>query len=1040
MEIQKDRQDRAVQQAQYHTRLLDVLCKYFDSDKNHISLQTICDDVCFLSGASFCIINTLNDEMDHLKTICISHNTSTDRPAIKLLNKKWDKRSFIFKLTEAKKLSVTSAEDHLKEFGLDSPLLFHIGLNHEGNNYGSVIFGTGPEKELEAGQSTEYFITQAEKLIPRLLKNKYVPEKYYKSSEIIKKNDTDLIFVVDRQFNIIDANTIFLHPVSHNRMNNILSFVPGNLKKSFSKSLNDCFATGHLAYEELPLHIDARRNIFYVIKFIPIKKGEVIDTVCVVATDTEEQKHILRDFNILQNFASIGWWEVYMPSYKILWSEGLYGLLELDPFSVEPSDEIYLKYIHPDDAAYVEGAYKQALKEGKSQYEITYRFVMNDGRIKWVTDKCITYYDDDGNQCRSLGIIQEITQLKNTEIELKKINDSYQRLNDQVPGVIFEYQIFSNGERRFNSISEKGIKGIGISEEEPKQDTTIAWDKIHPADLEILKKAFSESARTLKRLNVDYRVTLPEENNRVSWKRIEATPEKQKDNSRIWYGYISEIDEMKEAQLEILEAKEEAERANKAKTEFLANMSHEIRTPLNAVLGFSELLKGNTKGPKYEGYIDGILSGGKNLLSLIDDILDLSKIEAGQMNIQNVSVNVEKLVHEFRQLFAQKAREKNIEFLIHVGDDLPKNILIDETRIRQVLFNLLGNAFKFTHQGSVTLSVSILENTSDQNNISLVFKVIDTGIGIPESQHRLIFESFKQQDGQSNRKYGGTGLGLAITRRLVDMMNGAIHLVSAAGKGSVFSVIIQDIQIASTEEAEEGNHKNSNYVFNAQKILLVEDVRSNREIIKGFLEPMNLQIIMAEDGQEALNLLSSDAPDLILMDMMMPVMDGYTAIKIIRGKGTYDAIPIIALTASALKQSEIEIRELCNDYLRKPVSKKDLLFILSKYLTHQIIKPKDQTSITGMPNDSLPTGFTEELKQDLRTLFLPRWKEVTNLMSIDDIVNFAISLNAYAAHIKSKDLETYCRNLLNHAENFDIDKMNTLFYAFVTLLKGPDNE
>jgi len=1020
----------------YEAGLLTVLSKYFEPDKTNLSFQTICDDIYFLSQASVCVLNMVNQKTGALICKSVSHSNFNPSGITKLRNREWMEGSLIYKTLEDFEIREMPEINALEAFEMTGINLFSRTLRSKGINLGSVLFGFTCEKQFETKQSVEYFIQQLEKIIPSLPENKIKDEDLFKHSEIIKKNDTDFVFIIDPSFIIIDTNTdILTKEKLTGRSKTILDLIPDNIKNSFTHTINTCFTTAKLGHEEIPLCIDGKQDTFYAIKFIPILKNNTVESICMIASDTEEQKHILKDFNTLQNFAKLGWWELHLPSNKLLWSEGLYRLLELDPLNTESSDELYVKYIYPDDLDYVENSYKKALRDEKGEYEINYRLLMKDGRIKWVTDKCITYFDDNGNQFRSLGIIQDITQLKDTEIKLEKINSSYKRLNNQVPGELFEYQIFENGERRYNSASERTTKRLGVEAEKLRNNGEHVWNYIHPEDLPFMKSAFAESAKTLKKINLEYRIKVADEKNRVQWKRLEAQPEIQDDHSRIWYGYISDIDDIKKAQHKIVEAKEEAERANKAKTEFLANMSHEIRTPLNAVLGFSELLKGNTKGPKYETYIDGILSGGKNLLSLIDDILDLSKIEAGQMIIERIPVSLEKLANEFRQMFAQKALEKGIDYNIYFENDLPKYVLIDETRIRQILFNLVGNAFKFTHHGSVRLSMVAKSTPSSQSKISLVFKVSDTGIGIPENQHKLIFESFKQQDGQSNRKYGGTGLGLAITKRLVDMMNGSICLESTIGKGSSFSVVINEIDVACLEEDQEQDNTLSDYLFEGQKILLVEDVSSNREIIKGFLEPLNLKVVIAENGQEALNRLKSELPDLILMDMMMPVMDGYTAVKIIRGQSCYDKIPVIALTASALKQSELEIRELCNDYLRKPVSKKDLTMVLSRYLSNSTIKTDKFISLHGtQTNISLPY-FKEEYKQELRSLFLSRWQDVSKLMSIDDIVNFAVQLNSYAVQIKSNELETYCKHLLNHAENFDIEKMNTFFYAFKPLIK-----
>ncbi|MBF0224988.1 MAG: hypothetical protein HQK76_05990 [Desulfobacterales bacterium] len=290
----------------------------------------------------------------------------------------------------------------------------------------------------------------------------------------------------------------------------------------------------------------------------------------------------------------------------------------------------------------------------------------------------------------------------------------------------------------------------------------------------------------------------------------------------------AEIKERLKAEKSLRKAKESAEKANKAKSEFITNVSHEIRTPLNGIIGFGQLLKNNITEPKYRTYVDGILASGTILLSLINDILDLSKIESGKIEIKPALCNIHKLVLDFKQIFLAKEQEKNIKLTISISQNVPESVLVDEIRIRQILFNLVGNAFKFTEQGFVDLKLDALHDIDAQETLTLIFEVTDSGIGIPKKNHKEIFEAFKQQDGQLTRQYGGTGLGLTITKRLVDCMNGKIELESEEGKGSKFKIYLPEVAKVSLNDNDIDQNKSIEEVISQNGgVSLIENIISN---------------------------------------------------------------------------------------------------------------------------------------------------------------------------------------------------------------------
>ena len=357
--------------------------------------------------------------------------------------------------------------------------------------------------------------------------------------------------------------------------------------------------------------------------------------------------------------------------------------------------------------------------------------------------------------------------------------------------------------------------------------------------------------------------------------------------------------------------------------------------------GLTEALKilDNKEFNQAEAFINGIINGGNNLIILINDILDLSKIEAGQLEIQKEEANIYDAINEIPAIFSEVSKGKQIPINVIIDSKLPKFLLIDALRIRQILLNLVSNALKFTEKGSVSINISANQTAKLKKNLEvsvldLIIEVKDTGIGIPENQLVSIFENFRQIDGQSTKKYGGTGLGLAITKRLVELMDGAITVKSTVGKGSIFIIQFKNIEIVNIEKDKIKEEQSGKIEIKKSKILHVEDIDYNREIISLFLENENIELTEAETGIEALEILKTYTPNLILMDIQLPGLNGYEATKIIRKNEKLKHIPIIAVTANATKKEIKKYSHVFDEYLIKPVAEDLLLKTISKYLNH----------------------------------------------------------------------------------------------------------
>ena len=405
-------------------------------------------------------------------------------------------------------------------------------------------------------------------------------------------------------------------------------------------------------------------------------------------------------------------------------------------------------------------------------------------------------------------------------------------------------------------------------------------------------------------------------------------------------------------------AKEQTESANAAKSEFLANMSLDIRTLVNAIIGFSNMLAEKELTEEQKSLVCNIKDSGKNLLQIIDYILNLSKIEAGKLDIEITDCPLGRLLGCVESLMLPQAKEKGLEFEIVRAGKIPAQIRTDPVRLYQCLTNLVNNAIKFTEKGHVYVSVAL---KTDNGVPYMQFNVEDTGVGIPAEKQKLIFEESYQAQNGTTRKFGGAGLGLTIVRKLSDLLGGKLSLTSQEGKGSVFSLVIpagvdvekqpswdgQGVDAADSTEQESGDMPQF-----SGKALVAEDVKTNQVLMKLLLGQLGLQVTIAEDGKEAVDEAVSNNFDLIFMDIQMPSMDGYEATKTLRERGI--TTPIIAITASVMKGDEEKcISAGCDDCLSKPIDRIRLLHLVRKYISSESQSLSDKIDSVRAKADEL---------------------------------------------------------------------------------------
>ena len=416
---------------------------------------------------------------------------------------------------------------------------------------------------------------------------------------------------------------------------------------------------------------------------------------------------------------------------------------------------------------------------------------------------------------------------------------------------------------------------------------------------------------------------------------------------------------LQEQAAKLEESQRAAEAASQSKSEFLANTSHEIRTPLTAIIGYSEVLLDRLQDPENRRAVETIRRNGEFLLALINDILDLSKIEAGRLEVEQIECSPVQLLHEVVELMRPRANSRNLKLQVELATPIPQRIVTDPTRLRQVLVNLVGNAIKFTEIGSVTIRAALVQEEGQEP--LLEFRVTDTGIGIPKKKLETIFQPFSQADTSVTRKFGGTGLGLTISRRLTRMLGGDLTVESTPGKGSTFIVRVKtgpldgvplvDRLENGNGEAQQNPQRDQEVNLRGARILVAEDGPDNQRLITFLLRKAGAEVELAENGQKAVEMVQQAHQqgkpyDLVLMDVQMPVMDGYTATGKLRQLGFQ--VPVIALTAHAMKGELEKARQAgCNDHLAKPFRKQQLLQTVAQHLAKTTSRSKQGRAEPG---------------------------------------------------------------------------------------------
>ncbi len=550
-----------------------------------------------------------------------------------------------------------------------------------------------------------------------------------------------------------------------------------------------------------------------------------------------------------------------------------------------------------------------------------------DNNTLFLHTKKVPVADESGKAKFLLAVSEDITDRKKTEEKIKQSEARLKEAEKMAHLGHWDWDIMTN-ELYW---SDEIYRIFGLEPQEFSATYDAFLNTIHPDDRDMVIKAVNSAIEGKNTYNIEHRIILPNGTIKTVHEQGDVAMDSSGKVLRM-IGIVHDITERKEYEEALEKIKDAALGASRAKSEFLANMSHEIRTPMNTTLGVGELLRETNLTPEQKRYVDMFQKSGEHLLNLINDILDLSKIESGHMELERIDFNLLSIIEHVRSILAPKTREKGIELLIDIDPFIPGYLIGDPQKIKQILINLAGNALKFTQKGSILINAK-LERTINRD-VVLLFEIKDTGIGIPPDKLDKLFKSFSQVDSSTTRKYGGTGLGLVISKKFIEMMNGHIWVESKVGKGSSFFFDIElEVSPIMIEDGKKSRKKEGETVNNLKnkklKILVVEDSDDNRQLIKLYLKNYDYHIDEAENGETGLGKMKNEGYDLVLMDIQMPIMDGYDATRLYREwekKENKRPIPIIGLSANAFKDDREKAIEVgCSEYLTKPVRKKQLL-------------------------------------------------------------------------------------------------------------------
>jgi len=694
-----------------------------------------------------------------------------------------------------------------------------------------------------------------------------------------------------------------------------------------------------------------------------------------------------------QQLANFGTWIYSMDTGETDWTPNLCRIFDRESFTGFDLEN-YKLLVYEEDLVEVEYILSTLLDKGITT--ITHRVVGKTGDVKWVEASFKLIYNLDNEPITILGTALDITRLKQAESALEyKVNELEETsafldtLIEEMPVSVLVKDAVSRQYIKMNHVAKQINQNLSNVDFFGRVNAEI-FDK---EKAELFNSQDDEVINS-KQIYVFQEEVYLKKNGTEIILRTQKVPVLEHTGVVKYILTISEdITERKKVENQIRAAAKSAEEANRAKSAFLSSMSHELRTPLNAIIGFSQILKRDKAIPvQQRAYVETMYRSGNHLLAMINDVLDISKIEAGKFDLSFEPFNLREIIFDLELMFALKAKEKGLLLQIKTQAMLPKTLYSDSKRIQQVLINLIGNAIKFTNKGFVELEITTVP-IAETSSYTLSFIVKDSGRGIPEKQLNQIFEPFRQVKGLYSE---GTGLGLAISSKIAEMLNGKISVDSKLGRGSKFTFSLDVESAYDNSDNSDDDFKPVIGIAGSKKwrILIVDDISNNRAVVRAFLESLGIECIEADNGFDAVMMADLFKPDAIFMDIMMPGMTGDQAFKKIRENSALDFIRVIALTASgSLSKKEELLANGFDDYITKPYREKWLIMALEKKVGVEFIYETATTEFKIEAKEDMLSHYLEWFKKQSET-FKDAFTDACDIQDFYTIQNLLADLNS----------------------------------------------